>query len=45
MNIYKAGFSAPTLARRKKGLFVYRFCLILAKFEAPAAPQKIAQSA
>ena len=29
--------------RRKNGLFVYHFDLILAKFEAPAAPQKIAQ--
>ena len=29
--------------RRKNGLFVYRFGLILAKFEAPAKPQKIAQ--
>ncbi len=30
--------------RRKNGLFVYRFGLILAKFEPPpAAPQKIAQ--
>ena len=34
----------PTLARRKNGLFVYRFWLILAKFEAPAAPQKMAQN-
>ena len=30
-------------ARRKNGLFVYRFGLILAKFEPPAAPQKIDQ--
>ena len=29
--------------RRKNGLFVYRFGLILAKFEAPAKPQKITQ--
>ena len=40
MNIQDMLFS-PRLTRRKNGLFVSRFGLILAKFEAPAKPQKI----